>query len=97
MPFSSVSCYHCGEKNEFSDRLGFRAACEKCRTDLHACKACEFYDEKAYNSCREPSADVVQDKERANFCEFFSPSQKGAVQQPKVDLRAAAEALFKKK
>jgi hypothetical protein len=32
---------------------------------------CEFYDPRVAKSCREPVAEEVQDKERANFCDYF--------------------------
>lgn len=34
---------------------------------------CEFYDTSVAKSCREPVADEVRDKERANFCGYFKP------------------------
>lgn len=65
---------------------------------MHVCRNCKHYDRSAYNECREPSAEVVREKDRANFCDFFTPGDggKGAVDK-KNDLLAAAEALFKKK
>lgn len=51
---------------------------------------------KAYNECRETSADVVRDKEKFNFCDFFQPSGRGPAQDEKAKLKAAADALFKK-
>ena len=34
---------------------------------------CEFYDTSVSRSCREPIADEVRDKERANFCGYLKP------------------------
>ena len=34
---------------------------------------CEFYDTSVSRSCREPVADEVQNKEKANFCGYFKP------------------------
>lgn len=84
---------------EFSGTPGRRDECPKCHSDVHACRNCKFYDRAAYNECREPSADRVQVKDRANFCDFFLPADpSGASASDKAkDLRAAAEALFKKK
>ncbi len=91
-----LHCFHCQKKIEFKDRIGFKEECFHCRSDLHACKNCHFYDKGSYNECKEPSADVVKDKEKANYCEFFQPNQNGAVVDQKAQLKAAAEALFKK-
>ncbi len=82
--------------------MGFRAECENCGADVHVCKNCRFYDPGAYNECRETSADVVKEKERANYCEYFEPGAQAAgglseAEKKKQDLKAAAELLFKKK
>lgn len=92
-----VFCFHCHKANTFQDKVGFRDECTYCRNDLHCCKNCEFYDSKAYNECRESSADVVREKERANYCDYFSASKNSnSVGDEKAKLKAAAEALFKK-
>lgn len=92
-----LSCFHCKKNNTYSEKVGFRDECLHCKNDLHVCKNCEFYDVKAYNECRETSADVVREKDRANYCDFFSPSKKTAsFSDEKARLKAAAEALFKK-
>lgn len=79
--------------------VGRREECSKCKSDVHCCMNCEFYDVSAYNSCRESSADVVKEKDRSNFCDYFKPSSRtsGTKDKAKNDLLAAAEALFKKK
>lgn len=83
---------------EFQSQISRREECPHCRADVHVCRNCQFYDPKAYNECREPQAEVVREKDRANFCDFFQPgSQNGNLQNSKKDLMAAAEALFKKK
>ncbi len=35
------------------------------------CRLCEFYDTRVSGSCREPVAETVMEKERANFCGYF--------------------------
>ena len=32
---------------------------------------CDFYESGAHNDCRESSADMVTDKERSNFCDYY--------------------------
>ena len=34
---------------------------------------CEFFDPGVRRGCREPVADDVSDRERANFCGYFTP------------------------
>ncbi len=94
-----VSCFACHKVNTVFDKVGYRAECD-CGADLHSCKNCQFYDAKAYNSCREPTAEFIQEKERANYCDHYKPRAKagaGPAGPAKDDLRAKAEALFKKK
>jgi len=52
--------------------IGREATCEGCGRDLRACRQCRHYDTRYNNACRETMADPVQDKERRNFCEYFS-------------------------
>lgn len=93
-----VRCFSCGTENTLPDSVGLREECQKCGADLHSCRCCIHHDPKVYNECKEPQAEVVREKERANFCDFYSASIKGGKAGPsKDDLRAAAEALFKKK
>lgn len=84
---------------EFAGTPGRRDDCQKCHADVHCCRNCKFYDRAAYNECREPSADRVQVKDRANFCDFYQPADPSgpSATDRAADLRAAAEALFKKK
>lgn len=92
-----VYCFSCHKSNISQGSIGFRDECIHCRADLHVCKNCEFYDTKVYNECRETSADVVREKERANFCDFFSPGKNSStVTDEKARLKAAADMLFKK-
>lgn len=93
------NCFECGKKNNIYDKVGFRSECD-CGADLHCCRNCKFFDVKAYNSCREPSADFIQEKDRANYCDYYQPGAEGSLQvglSQKEDLKAKAEALFKKK
>lgn len=99
MAVIEVGCFSCGKMLQYSDSPGFRESCPHCHADVHSCKNCLFYDSKVYNECREPAAEVVREKERANFCEFYQVRTGSVDAQNKkaADLKAAAEALFKKK
>lgn len=93
-----VKCFNCSTELIYSQTPGRRDECSKCGADVHVCMNCKNYDKNAYNECREPQADVVKEKDRANFCDFFAPGTGGQSGQDKSkDLMAAAEALFKKK
>lgn len=54
--------------------VGARDDCAGCGADLHVCRNCAHHDAGAYNACREPGAERVLDKERANRCDHFAPA-----------------------
>lgn len=94
---NKLICFNCSKEIALSGIVGRRDECPQCRADVHVCKNCEHYDPKVYNECRETSADVVREKDRANFCDFFTPRKGGVGGVDKAAaLKAAAEALFKK-
>lgn len=77
--------------------VGRRDVCPSCMTDIRCCKMCQYYDIKAYNDCRETSADRIVDKEKANFCDYFKiGSSEVDPDQSRKDALAKAAALFKK-
>lgn len=77
--------------------VGRRDVCPNCMADIRSCKMCQFYDPKSYNECRESQADRVQDKEKANFCDYFKIGSPGTnPDKEKQDQLAKAAALFKK-
>ena len=96
MSVSKLICHKCQKDVPVLGIVGRREECSFCRADLHVCKNCAHYDMKSYNECREPQADRVVEKEKGNFCDFFSPGSRAFAAKSKDDLMAAAEALFKK-
>lgn len=95
----SIKCHKCG--NELSDTYKVMVSrsdtCTQCMADIRCCKNCQFYDVKAYNDCREPMADRITDKEKANFCDFFKiVSASNDAEKQRQDQLAKAMALFKK-
>ena len=74
--------------------------CSACSADVHCCLNCGNYDPSAHNHCREPLAEWVSDREKANFCDLFIPNKlsPGGVTAKKSggDLRKSFDDLFKK-
>ncbi len=95
----TFKCFQCQTELSYMDRVGLREECPKCRSDVHVCRNCQFYDPKVYNECRENQAERVSERDRANRCDYFSAGANSAGSGlSKADqLKAAAEALFKKK
>jgi hypothetical protein len=94
---AKLICFSCSHETEYSGVPGRRDECEKCHADSHVCRNCKQYDSKAYNECREPQADRIQEKDRSNFCDFFEIGSAIGGMTEREKQRAAAEALFKKK
>jgi len=64
-------CASCHKELKIEGKIGRRDTCPSCGSELHSCNNCEFYEEGAYNQCRETQAERVLDKEKANFCDYF--------------------------
>lgn len=96
-----LSCWKCGASlAALSLPLRRLDECPKCRAELHVCKLCLDYQPSVAKQCREPTAEEVRDKERANFCDHFKP-RAGAYKPADVAAidasRAELERLFGKK
>lgn len=89
------NCYFCGAP--YDGQVYRTSLCSACGKELKICLSCSFYDAAAPDQCREPRAEKVVDKDRANFCDLFSPSgkvgEKGAASRAE-DARKSFEDLF---
>lgn len=65
------ACFFCGRPVADAERIYRSSTCGSCGKDLKICRNCRFYSPGAHWDCLESIQDPVQDKERANFCEFF--------------------------
>ncbi|MGO9603799.1 MAG: hypothetical protein ACLQAT_10455 [Candidatus Binataceae bacterium] len=93
-----MNCFFCGREIDTRERVGFRDSCPKCDRPLHACRNCNFYDPAYNNQCRETQAERVVDKDRANFCEYFTPATRRTAVPPAKDAAVSKlESLFRKK
>jgi hypothetical protein len=75
-------------------KIGFRAACPHCSSDLHVCVNCRYFAPGKPNDCLVPGTEPVRDREAANFCEEFKlliPSASPA----QADKKKNFESLFK--
>jgi hypothetical protein len=96
-----MRCFGCGTAVELrsGERIGFRDVCPRCGLDLHVCRNCAHHDPSAYNECREPNAERVGDRERANRCDYFAPRAAACAgpADERERARASLEGLFRKK
>lgn len=94
-----INCHKCKKELKLTaeSTIGRRDICEYCQTDLRCCFMCHFWDKNSYNECREPGAERIVDKEKANYCDYFKIRIPVATleEQKRLQLEKAM-ALFKK-
>lgn len=64
-------CKKCG-KPIMQTEIFRSTTCEFCGADIHACVNCKFYAPGSHYDCHESIDELVKDKERANFCDYFA-------------------------
>jgi hypothetical protein len=91
-------CHACKKEVSHEQKIGRRDVCLSCGMDLHCCFNCVFYDRAASKQCRETVTELVREKEKANFCEYFAFAEnRVAVSGAGGDqARKALDDLFKK-
>ena len=101
MPGGTFVCRACGAETAVSEIIGRRDTCDRCGADLRSCIQCRHYDTASSNDCREPQAELVADKEKANFCDYYQPARENLGGKDKNLSRSDAEKkweeLFAKK
>jgi hypothetical protein len=91
------TCYSCGKDVDFQGRISIRETCLSCGNDLHTCHNCRFFDEKSNRECKEPSAELINDKDKYNRCDWFEFAGGLSDRSAKSDeAKEKLEALFKK-
>lgn len=92
-------CQSCKKELSLGREVGRRDECPHCRRDLRVCLNCAFHDRSAPKQCREPMAELVREKDKANFCDYFrfadrvaAPSGTGSAEQA----HKALDDLFRK-
>ena len=99
-------CWKCGKPLSI-DSVYRNSTCPDCGADLHCCKGCSLYSPGSHYDCHETIDELVKDKERSNFCDFFkvnsaigkAVSPDGSINSSGGDdkaakARAAFDALF---
>lgn len=92
-------CHHCRTELSIQGFISRSDECAQCGSDIHSCLNCDNYDPYAHNKCREPQAEWVTDRDKANFCDFFIPNRLSAsatASSPVTDARSKFDSLFKK-
>ena len=85
----TLQCQACGTAVPYDEPIPRDSECEGCHRDLRCCMNCRHHDTARNNSCRETEAELVEDKTRRNFCEFFSFNRRSFVAGQGANPRAA--------
>lgn len=89
-----ITCFRCGTPlGAMSLPFSRRDQCPECGIDLHVCRMCIHYDPRVPRQCREDGAEDVKEKELANFCEWYEPSDSAFEPGHKSEADRAREAL----
>ena len=65
-------CWYCGSPVAEQEPFGRSLVCNVCGKDLRSCRNCRFYLPGSRGDCSEANTESVSDKERSNFCDWFS-------------------------
>jgi hypothetical protein len=95
-------CWFCGSPITDPEPLGRSLRCGTCGKDLRVCRNCRFYLPGARGDCGEAQAEPAADKERGNFCDWFSLDSRfrsptageGKARNAAVSARSAFDDLF---
>ncbi|MEQ8232004.1 MAG: hypothetical protein RLW61_06725 [Gammaproteobacteria bacterium] len=72
--------------------------CSACDADLHVCRQCRLFNPRISDGCDEPLAGGVANRERANFCDYFTATSplpaRGGEDDAAARARGQLEALF---
>lgn len=89
-------CHHCGWVWPHRSAPGRSDVCPQCQRDLRVCLNCRRHDPRAAYECREPRAEPVSDKDRANFCEWFDFAERVFTAKTGPDPAAKARDALRK-
>jgi len=94
-----VCCHACGTVNDEGSLVSRGATCGQCGRPLRCCRNCTRFAPGHSNDCNEPAAEFVGDKDKGNFCDWFTPiaQRTGPITDPAAAAKARLEALFGKK
>lgn len=87
-----MQCYQCGHELDIKAEINRNETCNHCGSYIRCCMNCALYDRFAYHQCLEPEAEWVNNKEKSNYCEYFTPSKKN-IQKAKSKSELARKKL----
>jgi len=87
-------CWKCKKEIEV-EKITRTTECPLCHADLHCCKNCKFFSPGNHFDCKETVDEVIVDKDKSNFCDFFQLKDSVDNKDSSADkARAAVASLF---
>ncbi len=65
-------CYKCLKPLIVSAPISRTELCPHCGSDVRCCKNCKHYSLSSHFECKEHIQEHIVEKERSNFCDWFS-------------------------
>lgn len=92
------TCHVCNKDLSVDPKVGRKDECPSCGADLRCCLNCVFYDRAVSKQCRETVTELVREKGKANFCDYFvfAENRIAATDAGSAQARKVLDDLFKK-
>src|SRR4051812_2728798 len=94
MSAQTIACHKCQHNWSYEPPLARRAECPQCRGDARVCRNCRLFDTSAHHECREEQAEWVKEKDRSNFCSYFTPEARARGTGDLANTKAKLDQLF---
>ena len=94
---ATLACWSCGASlDELPRPITRHMNCPECFEDLHCCRMCRNYAPDASITCADERTDPPVNKENANFCDYFRPTNAYRVgsRERQAGAKARLDALF---
>ena len=89
-------CHACKKVLSIGRSVGRREVCPSCGADMHCCFNCKFYDPAVSKQCRETVAELVTEKAKSNYCDYFVFADRSGVNSNAEEARRVLDHLFRK-
>ena len=94
---ADLECWSCGASlDELPRPITRHMNCPECFEDLHCCRMCRNYAPNASITCTDERTDPPVNKENANFCDYFRPTNayRAGSRERQAGAKAKLDALF---
>lgn len=94
---ATLECWSCGASlDELPRPITRHMNCPECFEDLHCCRMCRNYAPDASITCTDERTDPPVNKENANFCDYFRPTNayRAGSRERQADAKSRLDALF---